>query len=191
MNLMDSALQANTPAVMVPRFQDFESLQTNGHRYLVAEDGLWLEVKRSWCHIIWPIAQHKLPVVLPFGKVKKKVFTEFSSLPLELLESFIAKAHTASPREIGAVLMWDATDRTFRMEECEPIKSEVGFLRAKWPQPRANESVAIDIHSHGEIAAYFSGQDRNDMGSNVVLACVVGSLNDPFPTISLPLCLGS
>lgn len=55
------------------------------------------------------------------------------------------------------------------------------------PSPRANESVAIDIHSHGEIAAYFSGQDRNDMGSNVVLACAVGLLNDPFPTISLSL----
>lgn len=50
MDPRDVALQSVAPVIMVPRYSDLEPLSQNGHRFLVADDGLWLEVYRPWLY---------------------------------------------------------------------------------------------------------------------------------------------
>ena len=107
--------------------------------------------------------------------------------PHRAIERFIQQATTHHPVEVGAVVVWDEAEQSLRYHECETIKSGVGYLKARWPQLGVNESIAIDLHSHGPIGAYFSSQDRADMGSDVVLACVVGKTDRQTPEIKISL----
>ena len=64
MDPRDMALQALTPTVMVPRFGCFEPLSQPGHRFLVGQNGEWLEVRRAWMYARVQLTQPS-PVVKP------------------------------------------------------------------------------------------------------------------------------
>ena len=38
--------------------------------FLVAQDGLWIEARRSWCHVVLPLGIASNSVIIPFGKLK-------------------------------------------------------------------------------------------------------------------------
>lgn len=182
----DAFLLAHTPVVVVPRFGVFEPLLTNGHRFLVCQDGLWIEVRRDWCHIVWPIAeQHAVPT--PFGLVERHAALSFGDIPRWCLDRFIEDARHAHPVETGAVVLWDADTKSLQYERVEELQAGVGHLRAKWPATTERRTVAIDLHSHGPLEAYFSATDLQDTGSEVVIAVVVGRLDLPQPEVKLAL----
>ncbi len=185
----DLALMANAPVEMVPLFGEFERLDRIGHRFLAAKDGLWLEARREWGRLVWPLAHQDPLVRMPFGKLEQHVELAFD-LPLASIKQFIRDALQVHPAEVGAAVIWDSNKASARYHLCETISAGVGHLREKWPRLEAHESVCMDFHSHGPIAAYFSTQDRQDTGSEMVVAVVVGKLDldDPEVAISLFSC---
>lgn len=106
MNKLDQNLQFLCPTVMVPRFEQLQPLDANGHRFLAAGDGLWIEVKRSWLNARMPIASS--PLRLPYGMVEPVVDFRFGRGLLPLLERFTLEAR-AFPFLVRRVRM-----RTFR-----------------------------------------------------------------------------
>ena len=77
---MDQALLKAAPVAVVPAKLEFFPLQENGHRFLLAGDGLYLEVRRPWLHFIRIIADHQSGVRIPFGQANQTVPLAFAEL---------------------------------------------------------------------------------------------------------------
>src|SRR5574337_1932179 len=66
MNVLDATLQAACPCVMCPRYEPLTFLEGDSHRFLVASDGLYVEVRRPWIHAILKVVDSPIP--LPYGQ---------------------------------------------------------------------------------------------------------------------------
>lgn len=183
---MDRVLVNHTPVEVVPKFGAFEPLQRNGHRFLVAADGLWLESKRAWGWVVWPMAQQSA-VLMPFGRLEPKVELSFGGVPVELVGQFAQDAREAGENEVGGVVIWNEQSGNLRYERCESLRSGVGFLRARQPALADGEHIVVDLHSHGRLGAEFSDIDLKDTGSEMVLAGVIGRVHQAEPHIVLSL----
>lgn len=183
----DQVLQAHVPVVMVPSFGALPLLEKPGHRYLAAGDGLWLEVLRPWLHARAPVAPAEIP--LPYGRVEQRITYAFAQPELaEIEQRFLHDAARAFPNECAAWGVYD--DRTGELDYQPLIATEaspgsVSFVR---PQLQDHQHLAIDIHSHGAIAACFSGTDDEDDAGEVKYSVVIGNIDTEL-TFARRLCL--
>lgn len=173
----DLLLQEQVPTVMVPKFGEFESLKQNGRRFLSASDGLWLEVRTDWLHVVWPLAQQSR-VAMPYGSLAKKVEFMYSAFPVDLIGRFYADAKAVFPSECAAWLVWNPQSRNFSYRPLRAINSGVGHLWYERPMLAENECLVCDIHSHGPIPALFSSEDDRDDRGEVKIAAVIGGLGE-------------
>lgn len=173
---IDLMLQRHAPVEVVPVYGMFEPLATVGHRFLVARDGLWVEVKRAWGYIRWPVAQSR-KVPIPAGELAREVDLKFGRLPRWLVDDFVELAKEASPSEVGAVGVWDERTGEFQLVGTRTLQSGIGHLRYQRPEVPEGRHIVMDLHSHGPLKAYFSKTDLADTGSEVVICVVVGSVD--------------
>lgn len=188
---MDMALLAAAPIAAVPRYAPFHPLQENGHRFLLAADGLHLEVRRPWLHYIQPLAKHAA-VAIPFGEMTKKCELDFGSIgsALDLMKEFAAQAKADAPIEAAASLLWDHVKKSWRIEYPKIIgKATTGSIQYEQVVPGEDESLAIDLHSHGHLGAFFSETDNADDRGSVKIAGVFGDLDKAQPTVAFRMCV--
>lgn len=183
---MDVALEANTPTVVVPRFGKFVPLEENGHRFLVCADGLWVECRRPWIHAILPLAKQST-TAMPYGKVEMQVNLAFEALPAHTILKFTEEARSHHPMEVGALVSWSQVTGEFTYHPCEVLAQGVGHLKQRWPSLAPGAWPVLDLHSHGPIRAFFSQEDRRDTGMEVIVAGVVGRLDQQVPELLLSL----
>jgi PRTRC genetic system protein A len=202
-NSLDLLLWRSTPIRCVPLHGSFEPVpaSTSGHRYLVAADGLWLEVRRPWLHLLWPLANIGEPVkpapgfrtnhATPFGRLNPSVEIAFGKLQ-DLIRSFAERGRTSCPNERSAWLSWEhgIEGAEPRLVWSEPIDAcgSPGELHYARPKHTANLSPCIDLHTHGTASAFFSLTDDQDDAHDVKIAIVIGNLDQPVPTIAARLC---
>jgi len=198
----DALLHAVTPAYCVPVHGAFEQIIGHGHRYLVAADGLWLEVRRPWLHLLWPLANIGEPVkpapgfrthhATPFGRLNPCVEIAFGKVPQDFIRSFAERGSTSCPNERGAWISWEhgIEGTEPRLVWSEPVDTEgtPGALHYDRPEHTANLSPCIDLHTHGTAPAFFSPTDDQDDAHDVKIAIVIGNLDQPVPTIAARLC---
>ncbi len=183
----DALLQTHTPAVMVPRFGALPIMENPGHRFLVAGSGLWLEVMRPWLHARVQIGYTELP--LPFGAVEQSVQYAFSSLAISALQGFfLADARAAFPDECAAWAVYDERTGDLRYQLLAPDAASPGCITFHRPRLAEHEHLAIDLHSHGALEAFFSATDDADDAGEVKYAVVAGTI-DKQPTYATRLCL--
>lgn len=187
MNPLDIALQSVVPTVMVPKYGNLPPMTTNGHRFLVAADGLWLEVKRNWLDLRLPLARQNT-VAMPYGNVESVMEFASEPLPSHLVEAFAVAAQKASPIETAGWIVRNHVTGVFRLlmlESIEESEAHVHFVR---PELDASEEMVIDLHSHGVYPAFFSGQDDIDDAGEVKISVVVGDGNEGVPSVMVRLC---
>jgi PRTRC genetic system protein A len=193
----DRILQRHTPALMVPRFGELPPIEKSGHRYLVAEDGLWLEVKRPWLHARVPLRTENGAYTegvtdrhrLPFGRPEKLVRYLITEEDLDDLRvRFLADAHRALPNEYAAWGVYDDLTGNIYYSPCIALEAGARGIQFHRPTLGLNEHFAIDIHSHATMDAFFSPTDDEDDAGEVKLSIVAGSL-DREPTWAVRLCL--
>lgn len=188
---MDQALLAAAPVAAVPRYSEFHPLQESGHRFLLASDGLYLEVRRPWLHYIHQLARHTA-VAIPYGEMTKKCDLDFGSIgsALPQMKEFAAKARADAPIEAAASLLWNHKDKTWRIEYPDIIgEATAGSIQYRQVVPGEHESLAIDLHSHGHLRAFFSGTDDVDDRGAVKIAAVFGDLDKDQPTVAFRMCV--
>lgn len=188
---MDLALLAAAPVAAVPRHAPFHPLQEPGHRFLLAEDGLYLEVRRPWLHYIHQLAK-QTAVAIPYGAIAGKCELDFGSIgsALAQMKEFAAKAKADAPLEAAASLLWDHAKKTWRIEYPEIIgEATASHIQYRQVEPEPDESVAIDLHSHGHLDAFFSGTDDEDDRGAVKISAVFGNLDTDAPTVAFRLCV--
>lgn len=188
---MDMALLAAAPVAAVPRHAPFHPLQEAGHRFLLAEDGLYLEVRRPWLHYIHQLAK-QTSVAIPYGAIAGKCELDFGSIgsALTQMKEFAAKAKADAPIEAAASLLWHHREKVWRIEYPEIIgEASASHIQYRQVEPGPDESVAIDLHSHGHLAAFFSGTDDEDDRGSVKISAVFGNLETDAPTVAFRLCV--
>ena len=182
----DVALQSLTPVMMVPKFTDLDVLQNAGHRFLMASDGLWMEVKRSWLELCVPIAQQHI-VPMPYGSLERKVEFSFSALPVDYLKQFVEEAKRNLPYECAGGFIGAEGTQNVRFAMCFANEANSDFITYECPELEDDEYMIADIHSHGSAPAFFSSTDNEDDKTEVKIAVVVGNV-DTTPTMKTRLC---
>lgn len=183
----DIALQTLTPCVMVPKFSGLEPLQASGHRFLLANDGLWLDIKRAWLDLTVPLAlQHLVPI--PCGQLKEKMHFNFGLLPTKFLKQFLNDARKSLPNECAAWFIWNEKTGEMRYELLAENAASITALSYQCPYLEEDEHLIADIHSHGNDAAFFSYDDNNDDKTVVKIAVVIGNVSQQNISIKMRLC---
>lgn len=188
MDSRDVCLQAVTPTVMVPRFGQFEPLTRPGHRFLVAADGLWIEVRRAWLYVRRRIAAQS-QVAMPYGQLDPLVQFTCPAVPTGLVQQFSALARRDCPIEVAGWIVWNEHSNAFDFRAMDPLSASAGHIRYDRPALAAGEHLVIDWHSHGTGRAFFSGTDNRDDAGEVKVSGVLGRCDQDRLDMALRLCV--
>ena len=184
----DNILQTLTPTLMVPKFGNFDPLSTPGHRFLVASDGLWLEIKRAWLYARVSIASSSPSVPIPYGAIAQVIDLKFGKLPVTLRNQFVELAKADLPNESAAAIIWNERTDVMRLQPLGAVRAGPGHIIFNQPVLAADEHLIVDLHSHGSMGAFFSRTDNKDDRTAVKVSGVVGNLDQNEQTFAFRLC---
>ena len=187
MHSLDEALFASCPTRPVPRYGTHSALVDIGHRLLVAADGLWLELRRPWLHLVWPLLQG-VPVAIPYGRLQAEMAFAFSCIDTTLLERFVDESREHYPSEHAAWMVWNEQTLALEYRVLHTTARNTGAIAFHRPALCAHEHLCVDIHSHGQHPAFFSDQDDQDDRGEIKLAVVIGEVTSARPSVALRLC---
>lgn len=188
MNILDMTLQRSFPTVMVPRNEAVAEMQAAGERLLVAEDGVFIEIRRPWLSLVRKVAEFSVRTAIPYGRVTPKTRLLCETIPAGLVGAFAEMARKAHPKETGAWIVWSPSTQAFRLAPVGIVTHTGGSLKYQPPALSGDEVLVVDCHSHGKHPAYFSSTDNDDDRHDVKMALVIGNCDRPNPSIALRLC---
>ncbi len=188
MDIRDQIILQHAPLIACPKHgSSMPHMNEPAHRFIAAEDGLWLEVMRSWLHLRYPIATAEIP--LPYGRMEAHIEYPFDAVQIEAFtRMFIQDARDALPNEAAACVIWNDTTCETEYRLLDPEQASPGAIRYHRPVLADHEALAIDLHSHGDLPAFWSPTDDEDDTGEVKLAIVVGEVNDNKPAVRIRLC---
>lgn len=183
----DMLLQQECPTVMVPKYSPLGNI-VNGHRYLMAEDGLWIEARPAWGHIRLPL--WKSPRTLPYGVVAEFIALEGGAMPRELLLNCVVMAKKAAENflEWGGWIVWNKQSGYSYL--CFS-KSSASFssLRFSYPELPEGTHLVMDIHSHPFDMPAFSKVDDHDDAGGIRFSGVISFDREKKPNLKVRLCV--
>jgi PRTRC genetic system protein A len=175
-NRLDEIIQTEFPTVMVPRHEALSALQEGKTRLLMARDGLYIEANQPWGRLVkrmWPA-----PRPLPYGEVEeidtfRNAIDAVSRSEIMVRIMKEAAQYAESGKEWMGLVLYEQESGEFlyRPLDFESTRTSVDYRKAKLK----GASVAIDVHSHGKIAAGFSPTDDRDDAGGVRIAVVLGN----------------
>lgn len=190
---LDIALFDSAPTVAIPKHAQFAPLAEVGHRFLMTAEGVFVEVRRPWLHVIQQLAKHgDTGPRPPYGNVEPKIDLAFGRLGAALphLCAFAEEARTAMPNEHAAWVVWNHDTQALEYKALRVSNATPGAITYERPALAPHESLAIDLHSHGTAPAYFSEQDNADDAGEVKISAVIGGLGEGgTPSVSFRLCV--
>lgn len=186
MDARDLALQASCPVLAVPRFGALPPMD-NGQRILIAANGLFVQVRLDWLDCIQQLAP-ATGFPLPYGSVQERMSFAFGRLPIHLIEQFIAAGRGRLPDETAGALVYSRTRASLRLVVYPPVSASPGHITYGVPAMAADESLAVDLHTHGRLPAFWSRTDDCD-DTGIKIAGVFGDLHRPQPSAAFRLVL--
>ena len=179
MDVRDIALQAACPVIAAPRFGPLPDM-VNGQRIILAANGVFVQVKLDWLDCIQRLSP-ALPIPLPYGGIEERLTFTFGVLPIRLIEAFIEAGRRGLPNEVAGALIYSRRSRSLRLALCEPLDVSPHQIDYRVPAMDADETLAVDLHTHGHGLPFWSAKDdRDDQGIKV--AGVLGCLHQPKPS---------
>ena len=181
---IDDFLKVDLPLIPMPHIE-FQPLSSNGHRLICAKDGLYKEIRRSWLHAIYKVAECETP----FGEIQPALLMPFG-IKTALLHQFQKQAEHAGQIEIGAWIIWNQKTNEQRLISLDAIEASAVKLTFKRPVLAQHDHLIVDMHSHHNMEPTFSvTDDKDDLASNdVKIAAVIGNLHKE-PTWNFRMCL--
>jgi PRTRC genetic system protein A len=181
----DTALQRSCPTLAAPRFGALPAMH-NGQRVIVAANGVFVQVKLDWLDCIVRIAYTAPVPPLPYGTVRERIDFAFGVIPISLLEAFIEAGRTGLPNEIAGGLIYSRRTKNLRLQVYDALRASPDGVEYRMPSLDDDESIAIDLHTHGIDRAFWSFTDnRDDQG--VQVAGVFGNLDRDKPSAAFRL----
>ncbi|WP_051657052.1 PRTRC system protein A [Burkholderia cenocepacia] len=188
---LDEALFDSAPVATVPRHAEFAPLLDVGHRFLLAAEGLFVEIRRPWLHLIQPIVPIEGACPRPpYGSIDAKIEFAFGRISAAEphLRRFATDAAGAAPNEHAAWIVWNETSKELVYREVEVTSSTPTAITINRPPLADDESLAFDLHSHGAGPAGFSATDDADDAGEVKIAGVIGGVGTANPSVAFRLC---
>ncbi|MGP8437141.1 PRTRC system protein A [Paraburkholderia fungorum] len=190
---LDVALFDSAPTVAVPKHAQFAPLAEVGHRFLMTAEGVFVEVRRPWLHVIQQLAKHgDVGPKPPYGLIMPKIELAFGRLGVAMpfVQAFAEEAKSALPNEHAAWIVWDQDKKELAYKALHVSSASPGAITFERPELQPNESLAIDLHSHGTAPAFFSAQDDADDAGEVKISGVLGGLGEGgTPSVAFRLCV--
>jgi PRTRC genetic system protein A len=186
-NLRDLALQGSCPLVAAPRFEAMPDMP-NGQRVIVASNGVFVQIKLDWLDCVQRLMPSVPGMPLPYGAVDERIVFSFGVLPVRLIEAFIEQGRQGLPDEVAGALVYSRRTSTLRLAMCDVVSSSPAHIDYRLPALADDETVAVDLHTHGRGAPFWSDDDdRDDRGIKV--AGVFGCLHHDQPRAEFRLVL--
>ncbi|WP_244136229.1 PRTRC system protein A [Burkholderia vietnamiensis] len=188
---LDNALFDSAPVAAVPRHAEFAPLLDVGHRFLLAAEGLFVEIRRPWLHLIQQVAPIEGACPRPpYGSIDAKIEFAFGRISAAEphLRRFATDAAGAAPNEHAAWIVWNETSKELVYREVEVTSSTPTAITINRPALADDESLAFDLHSHGAGPAGFSATDDADDAGEVKIAGVIGGVGTANPSVAFRLC---
>ena len=161
----DAVLQSTCPVVIAPRFGALPPMPP-GQRLIAAANGLFVQVKLDWLDCVHCLTPQGLGLPLPYGSLKEHLRFAFGVLPIRLIEQFVDAGRHALPNESAGALIYSRSNRRLRLAICEPAHCSPTRIDYRLPLMAADETLAVDLHTHGRLPAFWSDEDdRDDQGS--------------------------
>lgn len=183
----DAVLQSTCPVVIAPRFGALPPMPP-GQRLIAAANGLFVQVKLDWLDCVHCLTPQGLGLPLPYGSLKEHLRFAFGVLPIRLIEQFVDAGRHALPNESAGALIYSRSNRRLRLAICEPAHCSPTRIDYRLPLMAADETLAVDLHTHGRLPAFWSDEDdRDDQGIKV--AGVFGRLHEDRPAACFRLVL--
>jgi PRTRC genetic system protein A len=175
MDICDVALQASCPVIAAPRFGELPDM-ANGQRIIVAANGLFVQVRLDWLDCIQRLTPDAPAMRLPYGVVQERLKFSFGRLPILLIETFVEAGRQQLPNEVAGALIYSRQTGALRFALCESLHASPGQVRYTVPPMEAEETIAVDLHTHGSGMPFWSADDdRDDQG--IKIAGVFGCLH--------------
>ena len=163
----DAALQQSCPCVSMPMFGALPELDA-GQRMLLGRNGVFLQMRTPWLDCTTRVGQLAERLPLPYGAVVERIAFGFGAIPIRLLEGFIEAARAALPHEVAGALIYDEHARTLSLRIHEGLDVGRGHVRYRIGNLGDGQVLAVDLHSHGRLGAFWSADDdRDDNGVRV------------------------
>ena len=183
----DRAWQSACPTVAAPCVGPLPDMK-NGQRVIVAANGVFLHVKLDWLDCILRLADMASVPPLPYGAVQERTRFSFGVIPVRLLQEFIAAGRAGLPNEIAGGLIYSRRSGKLRLQIYEALHLAPGSSDERKPVLEEDESIAVDLHTHGYRRAYFTAADyRDNLGIKV--AGVFGNLDRERPSAAFRLAI--
>jgi len=186
MNPIDQALQAAVPTVVTPTREALAPMQNDGHRFVIAKNGLWMETKRPWIHSMFPLSEQTV-VAMPYGSQEKWLHISMK-VPTYFLQQFIVKARAQFPNECAAWIVWDEETDQMSMIDMVPDIAFPDGVTYQTPRLMPHQHKIVDMHSHGQNDAFFSDLDDKDDRQGVKIAVVIGNVQSEHISFKMRLC---
>ena len=176
----DQIILDHAPLLAAPRFGTLPALENGRHRFIMARYGPYLEVKRPWLHGLFDLlsGDSGLDMELPYGDIDARFDLSFDwhADVFPLVSTFIEAAAQVAPQEHAAWLLWNDMERRLEYRELIAISASGGGISYHYPKLDPHLSLAVDLHSHGAMSAFFSATDDEDDAGAVKIAGVIGKL---------------
>jgi len=181
----DAALQKTCPTIAAPKFGTLSDMD-NGQRVIVAANGVFVQVKLDWLDCILRIAEIEPVPPLPYGTVQERIHFAFGVIPVRLLNEFVEAGRARLPNEVAGGLIYSGRTGGLRLQVYDALQTSPDGIDYRMPSLQADESIAIDLHTHGRSPAFWSPTDNRD-DSGVKVAGVFGHLHHARPSAAFRL----
>lgn len=183
---VDRVLLAQTPLVMMPRHCGLPPLRVGERRYVAASDGIYVQAKSLSLEVTLRYAPTP---PLPFGVLSENIAMIGGLLPASMFSAFAALARQRAPVEAAALVRWNAAARCYELLPRTALAASVGHITYA-VDDLDDESIVLDLHSHGDFDAFFSGTDDHSDLQGVHLSSVLGRCRDENgPMIKTRICV--
>jgi PRTRC genetic system protein A len=160
---------------MVPKHGELELCEAGKTRLLMASDGLYLETRTPWGHLVEKLWNSPRP--LPYGEVEEvDTFEEAAREAMDAIEEMKLDAADYAERDLEWAGWVVYGPKGFRYERVKFAATAVS-ARVTHPKLVNGESLAIDVHSHGTMLAGFSSTDNEDDKGGVRICITLGEFN--------------
>lgn len=184
---LDQLLLNMVPSIVAPLNGDFIPLSSNGHRTIVAKQGLFVELNRPWLYVRQLIGPNH-HIALPYGNLTNEWRLKHL-MPKSLFKQFAEHARKSMPHEAAAWVVFNELTTQYRLVTLDVLSSSGSHITIDRPQMGEGDSLALDLHSHAHFPAFFSAQDDRDDFGETKLAGVLGHVGSAHENWCLRLCL--
>lgn len=179
---LDKALFASAPTYIQPRVDPLPDLACGAMRYVLAQNGLFLEARTRCIEASVRLADLSALSSdvhgLPYGEAREGVRWLQGSLSVQHFEQLAHAAIHAAPQEWAAYVVYDPNQQDYQVQPVHTHSVSAGHITQSTLSVDYTDQLFVHCHSHGYGGSFFSPHDDKadrEGGDGIYVAVVLGA----------------